>query len=64
MATPRASGASPGRFSRVAYKVTPAFTVELAYRYVSLGDALSGDIITFNGVNNVTTDGIPQPDVA
>ena len=37
----------------VAYRVTPSFTVELAYRYVSLGDALSGDLITFNGVNNV-----------
>jgi opacity protein-like surface antigen len=37
----------------VAYKVTPGFTVELAYRYVNLGNAASGDIITFNGVNNV-----------
>ncbi len=36
-----------------AYHVTPAFTVELAYRYVDLGDALSGDLITFTGVNNV-----------
>ena len=36
-----------------AYHVTPAFTIELAYRYVDLGDALSGDLITFNGINNV-----------
>lgn len=35
------------------YKVTKNFTVELAYRYVSLGDALSGDIQTYTGVNNV-----------
>jgi opacity protein-like surface antigen len=37
----------------IAYKVTPSVTVEFAYRYVSLGDALSGDIRTFNGINNV-----------
>jgi len=37
----------------LAYKVTPGFTVELAYRYLNLGDASSGDLITFTGVNNV-----------
>jgi opacity protein-like surface antigen len=35
----------------VAYKVTNAFTVELAYRYVSLGDAMSGDLVAYNGTN-------------
>lgn len=35
----------------VAYKVTNAFTVELAYRYINLGDAMSGDLIAYNGVN-------------
>lgn len=37
----------------LAYKVTPNFTVELAYRYVHLGDAESGDLITYNGVSTV-----------
>ena len=35
----------------VAYKVTNAFTVELAYRYVNLGDALSGDLVAYDGTN-------------
>jgi len=37
----------------VAYKVTPAVNLEFAYRFVSLGDAQSGDLKTFNGTNNV-----------
>jgi opacity protein-like surface antigen len=37
----------------VAYQVTPAFTVELAYRYIDLGDAQSGDLVAFDGTNNV-----------
>jgi opacity protein-like surface antigen len=37
----------------LAYKVTPGFTVELAYRYLDLGDAVSGDIVTYTGVSNV-----------
>ena len=37
----------------VAYKVTPNFTVELAYRYLDMGDGLTGDLRTFDGVNNV-----------
>ncbi len=37
----------------VAYKVNSNFTVELAYRYVDLGDAASGDLIAFNGTNTV-----------
>ena len=36
------------------YQVTPNFTVELAYRYVHLGDAQSGDLIGFDGTNTVT----------
>ena len=35
----------------VAYKVTPNFTVELAYRYLDMGDGLTGDLRTFTGVN-------------
>jgi len=37
----------------VGYQVTPNFTVELAYRYLNLGDARSGDIIAYDGTNNV-----------
>ena len=37
----------------LAYKVTKNFTVEFAYRYVDLGDAVSGDLYTYLGTNNV-----------
>jgi opacity protein-like surface antigen len=37
----------------VAYKVTNNVTIEFAYRYVDLGDALSGDLVTYLGQNNV-----------
>lgn len=37
----------------LAYKVNPNFTVELAYRYVSLGDFATGDMIGYNGANTV-----------
>ncbi|WP_137045884.1 outer membrane protein [Pseudolabrys sp. FHR47] len=37
----------------LAYKVSKNFTVELAYRYVDLGDAQSGDLYTYNGINAV-----------
>jgi opacity protein-like surface antigen len=37
----------------LAYKVSPNFTIELAYRYVNLGDGLTGDLKTFDGTNNV-----------
>ena len=37
----------------LAYKATNNFTVELAYRYLSLGDGISGDIKTYQGVNSV-----------
>lgn len=35
----------------LAFKVTPNLTIELAYRYLNLGDAHSGDIIAYNGNN-------------
>jgi opacity protein-like surface antigen len=38
----------------VAYKVTPNFTVELAYRYLDMGDGLTGDLRTFDGTNNIS----------
>jgi opacity protein-like surface antigen len=37
----------------VAYKVTPNFTVELAYRYLDMGDGLTGDLRRFDGVNDI-----------
>lgn len=37
----------------LAYKVTPNFTVELAYRYLDMGDGLTGDLRTFDGVSNI-----------
>jgi len=33
----------------LAYKVSPNFTVELAYRYLDMGDGLTGDLRTFDG---------------
>lgn len=33
------------------YEVTDAFTVELAYRYVDMGDAQSGDLVAYDGTN-------------
>jgi len=40
------------------YKISPNVTMELAYRYVNLGDGITGDVVTYtglNGVNNPTT---------
>lgn len=37
----------------IAYKVNSSLSLEFAYRYVSLGDAMSGDIKTFDGTNNI-----------
>jgi opacity protein-like surface antigen len=49
------------------YKVSNSLTMELAYRYVHLGDAVSGDLRTFNGINNVNNpmqfNGISSHDV-
>ena len=37
----------------LAYKVSPNFTVELAYRYLDMGNGMTGDLRTFDGVNLV-----------
>jgi opacity protein-like surface antigen len=37
----------------LAYAVTPGFTIELAYRYLSLGNGQTGDLITYNGVSTI-----------
>ena len=31
---------------------SPNFTVELAYRYLDMGDGLTGDLRTFDGTND------------
>ncbi len=41
----------------LAYKVTPGFTVELAYRYLSLGDGITGDVINLDGTNSTIGNG-------
>jgi opacity protein-like surface antigen len=37
----------------ISYKLNSQVSFEFAYRYVSLGNALSGDIKTFDGTNNI-----------
>lgn len=37
----------------IGYEVSPNFTIEMAYRYIHLGNGQSGDLITYTGVNNV-----------
>ncbi|RXG93956.1 MULTISPECIES: outer membrane protein [Bradyrhizobium] len=39
----------------LAYKVNPSLTLELAYRYVDLGDAVTGTLTSFDGVNRGRT---------
>jgi opacity protein-like surface antigen len=51
----------------VAYQVSPNFAIELAYRYLDMGDGRTGDLKTFDGtnaINNPTTfKGITSHDV-
>jgi opacity protein-like surface antigen len=37
----------------LAYQLSRSITVELAYRYIDLGNAQSGDLIGFDGTNNI-----------
>lgn len=37
----------------LAYRISPNVTLELAYRYVDLGDGVTGDIKTYQGTNSV-----------
>src|SRR4029077_21153318 len=37
----------------IGYKIAPNFTIELAYRYLDMGDGLTGDLRTFDGINNI-----------
>jgi opacity protein-like surface antigen len=51
----------------LAYQVSPNFTVELAYRYLDMGDGMAGDLRTFDGTNAInnpmTFKGITSHDV-
>ncbi len=40
-------------YAGLAYRVTPGMTMELAYRYLDLGDGLTGDLRTFDGTNAI-----------
>jgi opacity protein-like surface antigen len=40
-------------YAGLAYQVTPSFTIELAYRYLNLGDATTGPTNSFDGVTVV-----------
>jgi opacity protein-like surface antigen len=42
-----------GATAGLAYNVTRNVTIELAYRYLNLGDAQSGDLIAYTGANTV-----------
>jgi opacity protein-like surface antigen len=37
----------------LAYKATPGLTIELAYRYLNLGKATTGDLVSFDGTQNL-----------
>ena len=38
-------------YAGLGFEVTDAFTVELAYRYLDMGDGASGDLVAFDGTN-------------
>jgi opacity protein-like surface antigen len=40
-------------YAGLGYQVTPNLTIEAAYRYIDLGNAQSGDLITSTGVNAI-----------
>lgn len=40
-------------YAGLSYKVNNSFTVELAYRYLNMGDGLTGDLQTYTGVNAI-----------
>ena len=40
-------------YAGVGFEVTPAVTLDVGYRFLHLGDAESGDLVAFDGTNNV-----------
>jgi opacity protein-like surface antigen len=47
----------------LAYQVTPNFTVELAYRYINLGEGITGLTNSFDGVTVVNQSGFLMKDI-
>jgi opacity protein-like surface antigen len=47
----------------LAYKVAPGFTVEVAYRYMNLGDGVTGPTNSFDGVTVVNQSGFLLKDI-
>jgi opacity protein-like surface antigen len=37
----------------LAYKISPSLTMELAYRYVDMGNGMTGDVIAYDGTNDI-----------
>lgn len=37
----------------LAYQINPSLTLELAYRYLDMGDGMTGDVIAYDGTNNI-----------
>jgi opacity protein-like surface antigen len=40
-------------YAGLGFEITDALTLELSYRYLDLGDARSGDLVAYDGTNNV-----------
>lgn len=40
-------------YAGLGFEITPNLTLELAYRYLDIGDAESGDLVAFDGTNDV-----------
>ena len=40
-------------YAGMGYQVSPNLTIEAAYRYIDLGNAASGDLITYTGTNTI-----------
>ena len=40
-------------YAGLGFEITDALTLELAYRYLDMGDGRSGDLIAYDGTNNI-----------
>ncbi len=40
-------------YAGLGFEVTSALTLDLGYRYLHIGDAESGDLVSFDGTNNI-----------
>jgi opacity protein-like surface antigen len=50
-------------YAGLAYTVTPGLTIELAYRYINLGDGITGPTNSFDGVTVVNQTGFLMKDI-